>query len=194
MDRKILLEYYLNKYVIPDYLLIKRIEVVNLQEVKDNRIDVDIQIVTDSESFKLKFNLTESLQELFIFEDKIPQTFLQSPIFKESSEINFDKIKKEIKHYIKTHIQTTINKVHKRELNELFGKDAKVIVENFTYSTTGKFLSCSVTLYVEDVDKYLDLFPFALEQLVMDSFRLFAIGKELQITSSIKQIENGSPN
>ena len=95
---------------------------------------------------------------------------------------------------MKTHIQTTINKVHKRELNELFCKDAKVIVENFTYSTTGKFLSCSVTLYVEDVDKYLDLFPFALEQLVMDSFRLFAIGKELQITSSIKQIENGSPN
>ncbi len=95
---------------------------------------------------------------------------------------------------MKTHIQTTINKVHKRELNELFGENAKVIVEDFTYSTNGKFFSCSVTLYVEDVDNHLDLFPFALEQLVMDSFRLFAIGKELQITSSIKQIENGSPN
>ena len=95
---------------------------------------------------------------------------------------------------MKTHIQTTINKVHKRELNELFGENSKVIVENFTYSTNGKFFSCSVTLYVEDVDKHLDLFPFALEQLVMDSFRLFSLGKELQITSSIKQIENGSPN
>lgn len=95
---------------------------------------------------------------------------------------------------MKTHIQTTINKVHKRELNELFGENSKVIVENFTYSTNGKFFSCSVTLYVEDVDKHLDLFPFALEQLVMDSFRLFALGKELQITSSIKQIENVSPN
>ena len=94
---------------------------------------------------------------------------------------------------MKTHIQTTINKVHKRELNELFGENSKVIVENFTYSTNGKFFSCSVTLYVEDVDNHLDLFPFALEQLVMDSFRLFALGKELQITSSIKQIENGSP-
>ena len=95
---------------------------------------------------------------------------------------------------MKTHIQTTINKVHKRELNELFGQNAKVIVEDFTYSTNGKFFSCSVTLYVEDVDKHLDLFPFALEQLIMDSFRLFAIGKELQITSSIKQIENVPPN
>ena len=94
---------------------------------------------------------------------------------------------------MKTHIQTTINKVHKRELNELFGQNAKVVVEDFTYSTNGKFFSCSVILYVEDVDKYLDLFPFALEQLIMDSFRLFALGKELQITSSIKQIENGSP-
>lgn len=95
---------------------------------------------------------------------------------------------------MKTHIQTTINKVHKRELNELFGQNAKVIVEDFTYSTNGKFFSCSVTLYVEDVDKHLDLFPFALEQLIMDSFRLFALGRELQITSSIKQLENVSPN
>ena len=95
---------------------------------------------------------------------------------------------------MKTHIQTTINKVHKRELNELFGHNAKVIVEDFTSSTNGKFFSCSVTLYVEDVDKHLDLFPFALEQLIMDSFRLFALGRELQITSSIKQLENVSPN
>ena len=95
---------------------------------------------------------------------------------------------------MKTHIQTTINKVHKRELNELFGQNAKVVVEDFTYSTNGKFFSCSVTLYVEDVDKHLDLFPFALEQLIMDSFRLFALGKQLQITSSIKQLKNGSSN
>ena len=95
---------------------------------------------------------------------------------------------------MKTHIQTTINKVHKRELNELFGKDAKVVVEDFTYSTNGKFYSCSVTLYVEDVDKHLDLFPFALEQLVMDSFRLFSIDKKLQVITSIKQLENGTPN
>ena len=95
---------------------------------------------------------------------------------------------------MKTHIQTTINKVHKRELNELFGENSKVIVEDFTYSTNGKFHSCSVTLYDEDVDKHLDLFPFALEQLIMDSFRLFALGRELQITSSIKQLENGSSN
>ena len=95
---------------------------------------------------------------------------------------------------MKTHIQTTINKVHKRELNELFGQNAKVVVEDFTYSTNGKFFSCSVTLYVEDVDKHLNLFPFALEQLIMDSFRLFALGRELQITSSIKQIENVSSN
>lgn len=95
---------------------------------------------------------------------------------------------------MKTHIQTTINKVHRRELNELFGQNAKVVVEDFTYSTNGKFFSCSVTLYVEDVDKHLDLFPFALEQLIMDSFRLFALGKQLQITSSIKQLENGSSN
>lgn len=95
---------------------------------------------------------------------------------------------------MKNHIQTTINKVHKRELNELFGENAKVIVEDFSYSTNGKFFYCSATLYVEDVDMALDLFPFALEQLIMDSFRLFALGRELQVTTSIKQIENGTSN
>lgn len=95
---------------------------------------------------------------------------------------------------MKKHLQTTINKVHKRELNELFGEKSKVIVEEFNYSTTGKFYYCSVTLFVENMDTCLDLFPFALEQLIMDSFRLFSFGKELQITSSIKQLENVTSN
>ena len=43
MDRKVLLEYYLNKYVTPEYLLIKRIQVNDLTEVKDSRIDVNLQ-------------------------------------------------------------------------------------------------------------------------------------------------------
>ena len=82
--------------------------------------------------------------------------------------------------------------MHKRELNEFFGNNAKVIVEDFNYSTTGKFYYCSVTLFVEDINSCLDLFPFALEQLIMDSFILFSFGKELQITSSIKELKNGT--
>jgi hypothetical protein len=93
---------------------------------------------------------------------------------------------------LKKHLQTTINKVHKRELTEFFGKDAKVIVEEFNYSTNGKFYYCSVSLYVKDVNSSLELFPFALEQLIMDSFRLFSFGKEIQIISSIKELENGA--
>ena len=84
--------------------------------------------------------------------------------------------------------------MHKRELNELFGKNAKVIVEDFNYSTTGKFYYCSVTLFVEDINSSLDFFPFALEQLIMDSFILFSFGKQLQISSSIKELENGTSN
>ena len=61
MDRKILLEYHLNKYVTPEYLIIKRIDVENISEVKDSRIDVDLKIICDETEFKSKFNLTQSL-------------------------------------------------------------------------------------------------------------------------------------
>lgn len=108
MDRRILLEYYLNKYVTSQYNLIERIDVLSIDD-REERINVDILIIIDSERFKLNFNLTESLQELFIFDNKISQTFLQAPIFKENTEINFDKIKKDIKHYIKIVVNKRIN-------------------------------------------------------------------------------------
>ena len=108
MDRRILLEYYLNKYVTSQYNLIERIDVLSIGD-REERIDVDILIIIDSERFKLNFNLTESLQELFIFDNKISQTFLQAPIFKEIKEISFDKIKKDIKHYIKIVVNKRIN-------------------------------------------------------------------------------------
>ena len=108
MDRRILLEYYLNKYVTSQYNLIERVDVLSIDD-REERIDVDILIIIDSEIFKLNFNLTESLQELFIFDNKISQTFLQAPIFKENKEISFDKIKKDIKHYIKIIINKRIN-------------------------------------------------------------------------------------
>ena len=109
MDRKILLEYHLNKYVVPDYLIIKRIDVENISEVKDSRIDVDLKIICDKNEFKSKFNLTESLSELFINDNTISQTFLLAPIFKESKEVNFDNLKKDIKHYIKIVVNKRIN-------------------------------------------------------------------------------------
>lgn len=109
MDRKILLEYHLNKYIVPDYITLKRIEVINISDVKDNRIDVNLQIICDNYEFRTKFNFTDSLGELFINENIISQTFLQAPIFKKNTEINFDKLKKDIKHYIKIIINKRIN-------------------------------------------------------------------------------------
>jgi len=108
MDRRILLEYYLNKYITSQYNLIERIDVVSLKYIED-RIDVDTLIIIDSETFNTKFNFTDSLGELFINENIISQTFLQAPIFKKNTEINFDKIKKDIKHYIKIVINKRIN-------------------------------------------------------------------------------------
>ena len=109
MDRIILLEYHLNKYVVPDYLTVKRIEVKNISEVKDNRIDISLQIICDNYEFRKEFNLTDTLSDLFLNEGIISQTFLLAPIFKESKEVDFEKMKKDIKHYIKIVVNKRIN-------------------------------------------------------------------------------------
>ena len=54
MDRRILLEYYLNKYITSQYNLIERIDVVSLKYIED-RIDIDTLIIVDSETFNTKF-------------------------------------------------------------------------------------------------------------------------------------------
>ena len=109
MDRKILLEYHLNKYVVPDYITLKRIEVINISDVKDNRIDVNLQIICDNYEFRKEFNLTDTLSDLFLNEGIISQTYLLAPIFKESKDVDFDKMKKDIKHYIKIVVNKRIN-------------------------------------------------------------------------------------
>ena len=109
MDRKILLEYHLNKYVVPDYLTVKRIEVKNISDVKDSRIDVSLQIICDNYEFRKEFNLTDTLSDLFLNEGIISQTYLLAPIFKESKDVDFDKMKKDIKHYIKIVVNKRIN-------------------------------------------------------------------------------------
>jgi len=76
----------------------------------------------------------------------------------------------------------------------MFGDDAKITVDSLEYSTNLKMPTCSVTLHVKDITSSLDFFPFGLEQIVLDSFVLLSLGKELIVTTSIKELENGSSN
>jgi hypothetical protein len=55
-------------------------------------------------------------------------------------------------------------------LEKLFGKNSKLIVEDFSYSTQLKNPYCLATLYVENVDECLEFFPFAIEQLIQANY------------------------
>ena len=81
-----------------------------------------------------------------------------------------------------------MNQMQRKPIREMFGDGAKIVVDSLEYSTNLKMPTCSVTLYVKDVDSSLDFFPFGIEQIVLDSFTLLSLGKELIITTSIKQI------
>jgi len=112
MDRKILLEFYLNKYLVPSYIFFNRIEVVSLDYTDNDRINVKLLIVCDNDKFKEEFLLTGILENMFILkpENIIPGAYLNVPIFNESKNIDFKKLKKEIKYYIKIIIHKRIDK------------------------------------------------------------------------------------
>jgi hypothetical protein len=111
MNRKILLEFYLNKYLVPSYILFKRIEVVNIEHMNNERINVKLLVVCDKDKFDDEFLLTGVLEDMLIIrpDNIISSIYLSSPIFKQSKNISFDKLKKEIKHYIKIIIYKRIN-------------------------------------------------------------------------------------
>ena len=85
------------------------VKIKNISDVKDSRIDVSLQIICDNYEFRKEFNLTDTLSDLFLNEGVISQTYLLAPIFKESKEVDFDKMKKDIKHYIKIVVNKRIN-------------------------------------------------------------------------------------
>lgn len=93
---------------------------------------------------------------------------------------------------MKTFLQNTVNKIYRKDLEKLFGKNSKLVVEDFSYSTQLKNPYCLATLYVENVDECLEFFPFAIEQLIMDSFKLLHLGDYLVISVSIKELDNGT--
>lgn len=109
INKDILLEFYLNKYLLPSYNAFKRFEVTEITHNEQNRINVKISIIFEYEKLKSEFLLTGILEEMFIIENTIPSEYLKSPVFNESKNINFERLKKEIKHYIKIIIYKRIN-------------------------------------------------------------------------------------
>lgn len=74
----------------------------------------------------------------------------------------------------------------------MFGNNAKMVIEDFSFSSQMKSPFCSATLYVEKVEDCLDIFPIGAEQIILDAFKLLYLGDYLIVSVSIKELENGT--
>ncbi len=104
---------YINKYIISEYPVINRIDVVQINEFKTKLINVDLVIYSDKDNFLKKLHINERVESIMIDPktNSICQFFFDLPIF-ESSELPIKQIRKKIKPIIKTIINKKLNNLN----------------------------------------------------------------------------------
>jgi hypothetical protein len=78
-----------------------------------------------------------------------------------------------------------MNRVFKKDIDLLFGKDSTIKVNSMGYSTQHKKFHLSVTLFPSNYDYALEVYPEGLEGVVQDAWKFMAISKDIILTTSI---------
>ena len=111
MDKKTVLTDYVNKYLKKEYPLINKVEFVYISYNTNDMMNIDFILYSNKEKFSNHFKLNNNFFSAFT----IPNTdTISGPLLKyidvfKSEDLDIDKIKKEIKHYIKLIYSKRIN-------------------------------------------------------------------------------------
>lgn len=89
---------------------------------------------------------------------------------------------------MKKMLEHLINVVQKKELELLFGKDSKVIVESISYSTNNKSYVIHTKVFATNIDDYQDIFPTGLNMLVEESWKYTGINEKITTINSLDVI------
>jgi hypothetical protein len=95
---------------------------------------------------------------------------------------------------MKKFIQGVINKVFRKKLTLLYGKNAKVVVEDYYWSRRNKNYTISLTIYTDSIDDALEIHPDGIEVIVSTVMKLMNVKGLIRVVSSLKYIEDGTPN
>ena len=95
---------------------------------------------------------------------------------------------------MKKFIQGVINKVFRKKLTLLYGKNAKVVVEDYYWSRRNKSYTISLTIYTDSIDDALEIHPDGIEVIVSTVMKLMNVKGLIRVVSSLKYIEDGTPN
>lgn len=85
------------------------------------------------------------------------------------------------------YFEKLINKLYKKDIDSFFGSGSTIVVDTMGYSTQQKKVHISVVLIPTDYDLSIEIFPEALEILVLDAWKFLSIDSEYILTTSIKK-------
>ena len=74
----------------------------------------------------------------------------------------------------------------------LFGKNAKVRITEFQYSTNMKQYYIEATLLTEFINESVEIFPDGLEIIIQDAYKLLNLSETFLLTTSIEYSKNGT--
>jgi hypothetical protein len=82
-------------------------------------------------------------------------------------------------------LELLINKLYKPDLELLFGKDSRVIINYCRYSTNNLSFVIDCKVLVSDIELSKDVYPDGLVLLVKNSWRFINLGERISVICSI---------
>ena len=78
-----------------------------------------------------------------------------------------------------------LNKMLKKEIDQLFGTDSTIVVNFIKYSTNNKSLTIDCKLLTTDPEICVETYPVGLELLVINSWNWMGCKENINLTHSI---------
>jgi hypothetical protein len=91
---------------------------------------------------------------------------------------------------VKKILQNIVNTINLEEIELLFGKESKIVVNSILYSTNNKTYVIDVTIFVSDIENSVEAFPDSLDLFLQKSWEFILYGKKPIIISKMDILEN----
>jgi hypothetical protein len=85
------------------------------------------------------------------------------------------------------YFEKLINKLYKKDIDSFFGTGSTIVIDTMGYSTQLKKIHMSVVLIPTDYDLSIEIFPEALEILILDAWKFLSLDTDYVLTTSIKK-------
>ena len=86
---------------------------------------------------------------------------------------------------MKRMLEHLINVTQKEEMELMFGKGCKIVIESITYSTNAKSYVIHSKVFATEIDDSVDVFPTGLNMLIDEGWKYTGINNDITKVSTL---------